>query len=74
MSYYNPIFIEKFNIYDIFHNDNNELIIITPYITIPYTINYISSEKNILPFNLYKCPHNHTYIYIPKVLINEVLY
>ena len=63
MNYCHPIFIEKFNIYDIFYNDNTELIIITPYITEPYIINYISHENNILTFDLYKCPHNHTFIY-----------
>jgi hypothetical protein len=62
MNYCNPICIEKFNIYDIFYNDNNELIIIAPYIPKPYTINYISDNNSII-FNLHKCPHNHTFIY-----------
>ena len=26
----NPIYIQKYNIYDIFHNDNNNIIIISP--------------------------------------------
>lgn len=67
MSYCNPNYIEEFNIYDIFYNDNNELIIISPYITEPYNIKYISNENNILTFNLYKCPHNHTLIYTLNV-------
>ena len=46
MNYNFPIFIDKFNIYDIFHS-NNELIIITPYIPNPHTIKYISSENEI---------------------------
>ena len=34
MKYLQPISIEKYDIYDILHNDNNELIIITPYINV----------------------------------------
>ena len=63
MNYIDPIFIDNFNIYDIFYNDNNELIIITPYIPNPYTIKYITNENDLLTFYLYKCPHNHTFVY-----------
>ena len=70
MNYHYPIFIDKFNIYDIFHN-NNELVIITPYIPNPHTIKYISYENDILTFNLYKCPHNHTFIYSLNVDYNQ---
>ena len=62
MSYILPISIDKYNIYDIFHNDNSELIIITPYLVNSYTIQLIT-DKNKINFNLYKCPHNHTFIY-----------
>ncbi len=51
----NPI-CKEFDIYDIFHN--SQLIIITPYILTPHTIEYGS-----LLFELHKCPHNHTFIY-----------
>jgi len=71
MNYIYPIYIEKFYIYDIFHNDNNQLIIITPYIPNAHTIKYISNENKILTFNLYKCPHNHTYIYSLNIDFNE---
>jgi hypothetical protein len=70
MNYHYPIFIDKFNIYDIFHN-NNELVIITPYIPNPHTIKYISYENDILTFDLYKCPHNHTFIYSLNVDYNQ---
>ena len=60
MNVIQPIYIDKFNIYDIFHNEN-ELIIITPYLTTPYTIHYISDR--LLTFEMYACPHRHTFIY-----------
>lgn len=71
MNYHNPICIESFSIYDIFHNDDNQLIIIImPYIPNPYIIKYILGE-NPLIFDLYKCPHNHTYIYSLHVEYNK---
>ena len=70
MNYHNPICIETFNIYDIFQNDDNQLIIIMPYIPNPYIIKYISCE-NTLIFDLYKCPQNHTYIYSLHVDYNK---
>lgn len=63
MNYIEPNYIENFNIYDILYNDNNELIIITPYIPNPFTIKYITNENNIITFFLFKCPYNHTFIY-----------
>ena len=71
MNYHHPTHIDKFFIYDIFHNDNNQLIIITPYIPNAHTIKYISNENNIITFNLHKCPHNHTYIYSLKIDYNK---
>jgi hypothetical protein len=61
--YLEPNYIQKFNIYDIFYNDDNKLIIICPSERNSYIINYISFDNKILTFDLYKCPHNHTYIY-----------
>ena len=58
MNYLQPIYIEKFKIYDIFHNDNNELVVIMPYIHNPYIIKY-----NDTPLELYRCPHSHTLVY-----------
>ena len=49
-------------IYDVFHNDNNKLIIIMPAECNPPLINYIYHKSNI-QFKLYVCPHKHTYIY-----------
>jgi hypothetical protein len=66
-----PIRINKFNIYDIFHNDSNQLIIIAPYIPKAHTIKYISNDNKISKFNLYKCPHNHTYIYSLNINYNK---
>jgi hypothetical protein len=65
----NPIKMDGFNIYDIFHS--SQLVIITPYIPTPYTIQYGS-----LTFELYTCPHKHTHIYtlpidyIPTITLN----
>lgn len=53
---------------DIYHN---EVIIITPCIQTPYNIKYISTENNILTFDLYKCPHNHVFIYSLDIQYNE---
>ena len=47
------------HIYDIFHNDNNNLVIISPAEKCPEKITY----KNI-QFTSHSCPHNHTYIYV----------
>lgn len=63
---YSPIFINKYNIYDIFHNDINKLVIISPLEDNPINVKYGDVD-----FDLYICPHNHTYIYVSK---NEVEY
>lgn len=63
---YIPVHIPEYNIYDIYHNDNNKIVIISPSETEPL---YIKFENNIFHINI--CPHNHTYIY---VLENEVEY
>lgn len=49
-------------IYDIFHNDNNRLIIIMPAEFSAPNISYIDTNLN-LKFILHKCPHNHSFIY-----------
>lgn len=72
MNYKQPIYIDKYNIYDIFYNDN-KLIIITPYILKPHAIKYILDKNNILTFDLYKCPHNHTFIYSLNVNYMEAI-
>ena len=59
---YIPIFIEKYNIYDIFYNIyNKNLVIISPCEGKPLEI-----KINNIKFNLIRCPDNHTYIYIIK--------
>ena len=49
-------------IYDVFHNDNNKLIIIMPAEFNPPHIEYINVKLN-LKFNLHICRHKHTFIY-----------
>jgi hypothetical protein len=63
----NPIYIQKYNIYDIFHNDNNNIIIISPMEQSQLVINY----KNI-NFDVNICSHNHTYIYVLQKQIDYI--
>lgn len=53
-----PIYIEKYNIYDILYNDNNELVIIQPMVNLPLVI-----KLGTLVFTVYSCTHKHTYVY-----------
>lgn len=51
-------------IYDIFHNDNNKLIIIMPAQFDPPHIKYINLNTLLnLEFKVHICPHKHTFIY-----------
>jgi len=56
---YIPIYIKKYNIYDIYHNDNNNLIIISPMENNILNIKY--GDNN---FTTHICSHNHTFVYI----------
>jgi hypothetical protein len=64
MNYVSPIFIQPYNLYDVFHN-GDELVIIAPYHPTPHQIYYVGEE--ILPFQLHTCPHRHTLIYVLPV-------
>ena len=70
-SYLKPIFIQKYNIYDIFHNDINQLVIITPKNdTSPLEI-YLKTKKEKIEFVIQTDGrHNHTVIYY----CNEQIY
>jgi hypothetical protein len=57
-----PNYIKEYNIYDIFYNDNGDLILILPSESSPPFIKYIDHGKQF-DFKLHICPHNHTYIY-----------
>ena len=69
-NYLLPNYIKEYSIYDIYYNDNGYLIIITPYEYQPLNILYYDNI-NIYNFKIYKCPHNHTYIYTLKIEYNE---
>jgi hypothetical protein len=56
---YNPINIKEYDIYDIFHNDENQIIIIMPMEKEKMNIKY--EEKR---FIINSCPHRHTYVYV----------
>ena len=63
-SYFLPIFIEKYLIYDIMYNDNDELIIITPHKILPPPHIQLCNDNNIIiDFLLIICPHNNSAIY-----------
>lgn len=50
-------------IYDIFHNDNNKLIIIMPAQFDPLHIKYINLNPLLnLEFKVHICPHKHTFM------------
>jgi hypothetical protein len=66
MNYYLPKSIQNYFIYDIFHNDNNALIIIAAAELPPFKIEYYDINNSIHIFNLCVCPHNHTYVYALK--------
>jgi len=70
MKSYNPIHIPKYNIYDIFHNDRGNIIIIQPSETPSLIIKLKIGDKQ-LPFKVESCPHNHTHIYS---LNSEIIY
>ena len=78
--YISPIHIDSLEIYDILYNDNNELIVITPYIPTPHVIKYISGD-DMIQFDTFQCPHNHTIIFSLKVeytqnikiMVNDIL-
>lgn len=63
---YTPIYIKEFNLYDIFHNDNNNIIIVSPGYNKSFNIKY----KNNL-FDIHFCKDKHTHIY---VLTDEIEY
>ena len=66
----NPNYIERHNIYDIFYNDDNKLVIIGPFIN-NKKIFYINEDNRILPFNLSICPHRHTCVYSIETIYNK---
>ncbi len=59
-----PVNIKKYHIYDIYHNDNNELIIIQPFSHKLLDIKYVGLSN--IKFKIEICPHWHTCIYISK--------
>lgn len=70
---YKPINIKKYLIYDIFHNSNNQLIIISPkneILNIKYLLNTLENKTFFYNFIVEKCPYNHTNIYICNNKIN----
>jgi len=61
-NYFTPICIEKYNIYDVYYNDDNQIIIISPMENDCLNI-YLCEETNRHIFCVEICSHNHTFIY-----------
>ena len=61
-----PNYIKEYFIYDIYHNDNGDLIIILPCEIEAPSIKYYVNDNNYLDFKINKCPYNHTSIYYLK--------
>ena len=60
MRYY-PIVINKFNIYDIFHNSLNNIVVITP-----YNKTYLDIKYKKKKLEIFVCPHKRAIIYVLK--------
>jgi len=65
----NPTFIEKYLIYDVFYNDLNQYVLISPKIN-NYNIS-INIKNNTYNLKLISCAHNHTNVYISNELEYE---
>lgn len=65
-----PITIKKFDIYDVFHNDIDNLTIISPFFPNSPDITLISQSNIHTLFNKFICKHNHTIVYS----INNITY
>jgi len=61
---YTPIHIPEYFIYDILHNDNNELIIIVAKELSPYKVEYINNDGEKIKLQLIDCSYKiHNFIY-----------
>lgn len=70
--YYEPIYIKEFNIFDVYYNDNGQLILIVPYLENVPQIKYMDKKENkFIEFNVNICPHKHTYIYYATTDYND---
>ena len=58
---YNPISINEFSIYDIFHNTTDNIVIVSPWNPKSLDIRYNNKK-----FDHMGCPHKHTHLYILK--------
>jgi hypothetical protein len=63
-----PVSIEEYRIYDIFHNDNGKLVIISPFIDPILKIEYLGKL-----FNCNECPDKHSRIYFLEAVYNETI-
>ena len=62
MGVYNPIYLKDINIYDVFYN-NYQLVIILPMEIHAPIIKIKSINKDEEIFNCIQCPHKHNYVY-----------
>ena len=64
-----PIHIPEYYIYDVFHNDDNQLVIISPSESKPLTI-----QHHNITFDVHICSHKHTYVYVSKYSVDFNLF
>lgn len=64
INYYKPITLIEYYIYDILHNDNNELILISAAEIVPPLKIQLFDDNKYIDFLIEICPHKHVYIYI----------
>ncbi len=76
---YNPVCLREYYIYDIFHNDNKQLVIVSPFEKL-YKFKIYDEKNNIIELNTEICINMHTYLhychmenYMPivKIIIKE---
>ena len=58
---YNPVSLGDFNIYDIFHNTTDNIVIVSPWSPKSLDIRYNNKK-----FDHMDCPHKHTHLYVLK--------
>lgn len=65
--FYNPIYIKEHDIYDIFYNDNGNIVIIMANLKdLPNVSLFDQNTKTYIPFKYNICPHKHTYVFYIK--------
>ena len=62
--YLEALYYPSHLIYDIFHNDRNQVVIVAPSERPPYDVHMVGPDGQKRVFERRQCPHNHTYIFL----------